>query len=120
MVRDAPLLPDVGVLAVVPDTWGGPWQPRHHIVTRLARMFRVVWVNPAPYWRSLLPGAPSDDWAFDFNGATPRGFRMYTPAMWLPEVFRPLPVARWMRRERLRRARRMLDRQGCRTTILYL
>ena len=120
MPGDTPLMPDVGVLALVPDTWGGPWQPRHHVLTRLASMFHVVWVNPAPYWRSLLPGTPSDDWAFDFDGTKPRGFRTYTPAVWLPEVFRPPSVARWMRRERLRRARKMLQRQGCRKTILYL
>jgi glycosyltransferase involved in cell wall biosynthesis len=80
----------------------------------------VVWVNPAPYWRSLLPGTPSDDWGFDFDGSTPPGFRTYTPEVWLPEMYRPPAVARWMRRERLRRARRMLERQGCRKTILYL
>ena len=116
----APLVPDVGVLALVPDTWGGPWQPRHHVLTRLANVFPVVWVNPAPYWRSLLPGTPSDDWDFDFDGATPPGFRTYTPAAWLPEVYRPPVLARWMRRERLRRARRMLARHGCRKTVLYL
>ncbi|HEX6030479.1 MAG TPA: glycosyltransferase, partial [Tepidiformaceae bacterium] len=66
------------------------------------------------------PGAPADDWGFDFDGATPPGFRIYTPEAWLPEVFRPPAVARWMRRERLRRARRLLQRQGCRKTILYL
>lgn len=120
MTSDAPLVPDVGVVALVPDTWGGPWQPRHHILIRLAKVFPVVWVNPAPYWRSLLPGAPADDWGFDFDGATPPGFRIYTPEAWLPEVFRPPTVARWMRRERLRRARRLLQRQGCRKTILYL
>lgn len=120
MTSDAPLVPDVGVVALVPDTWGGPWQPRHHILIRLAKVFPVVWVNPAPYWRSLLPGAPADDWGFDFDGATPPGFRIYTPEAWLPEVFRPPAVARWMRRERLRRARRLLQRQGCRKTILYL
>jgi hypothetical protein len=116
----APLVPDVGVLALVPDTWGGPWQPRHHVLTRLANVFPVVWVNPAPYWRSLLPGTPSDDWDFDFDGATPPGFRTYTPAAWLPEVYRPPVLARWMRRELLRRARRMLARHGCRKTVLYL
>jgi len=117
---ESPLIPEVGVLALVPDTWGGPWQPRHHVLTRLAQTFPVVWVNPAPYWRSLLPGAVADDWAFDFDGSTPPGFRIYTPEAWLPEVYRPPVVGRWMRRERLRRARRVLARQGCEKTILYV
>src|SRR5690242_10170423 len=120
MASGAPLIREIGVLALVPDTWGGPWQPRHHVLTRLAKIFPVVWVNPAPYWRSLLPGTPSDDWAFDFDGTTPPGFLTYKPAVWLPEIYRPPLVARWMRRERLRRARRLLMRQGCEKTILYL
>ncbi len=120
MDAGVPLVPEVGVLALVPDTWGGPWQPRHHVLTRLAHTFPVVWMNPAPYWRSLLPGAPSDDWDFEFDGVTPPGFRTYTPAVWLPEIYRPPIVARWMRRERLRRALRLLARQGCKKTVLYL
>jgi hypothetical protein len=38
-----PLIPEVGVLALVPDHW--ECQPRHHIMTRLARYFSVVWRN---------------------------------------------------------------------------
>lgn len=119
-VAASPVFPDVGVLALVPDTWGGPWQPRHYILTRLAATFPVVWVNPARYWRSLLPGAPSDEWSFDFDGVGPTGFQTYTPEIWLPEVYRPTLVGRWMRRERLRRARLLLTEQGCDRTILYL
>src|SRR4029453_1421101 len=41
--RPSPLMPDVGVIALVPDPWTGIWQSRHYILTRLARFFHVVW-----------------------------------------------------------------------------
>src|SRR5262245_36058628 len=42
----SPLLPDVGVIALVPDAWDDFWQSRHYVLTRLARYFQVVWCNP--------------------------------------------------------------------------
>jgi len=61
-------MPEVGVLALVPDTWGGPWQPRHHVLTRLAKIFPVVWVNPLkgspryePLARGMAAAMPSVD-----------------------------------------------------------
>lgn len=66
MTREAPLVPDVGVLALVPDTWGGPWQPRHHVLTRLANVFPVVWdfepTRPRPAeWSAAIAGALEAD-----------------------------------------------------------
>ena len=31
----SPSLADVGVIALVPDEWEIPWQPRHQVLTRL-------------------------------------------------------------------------------------
>ena len=50
----APLVPGVGVLALVPDRWSDLWQPRHQVLTRLARYFHVLWMNPAREWRQVL------------------------------------------------------------------
>ena len=49
-----PIVPSVGVLALVPDRWSEVWQPRHHVLTRLAQYFHVVWVNPGREWREVL------------------------------------------------------------------
>jgi len=49
-----PVHPDIGVVAMVPDRFDHPWQSRHHVLTRLARYFRVVWVEPSPGWRESL------------------------------------------------------------------
>lgn len=50
----SPMIPEIGVLALVPDEWDVSWQPRHHVLTRLSSYFHVVWVNPAPEWRDLI------------------------------------------------------------------
>ena len=51
---DAHDLGDIGVMALVTDPWEIPWQPRHQILSRLARYFHVVWCSPAPWWRTWL------------------------------------------------------------------
>src|SRR5260370_3612109 len=79
-----PLMPEVGVLALVPDRWHWQWQPRHQVMTRLARYFTVVWMNPAEYWRgSLRPNkilSPPDEMS-NFRAR----FRVHTPTpLFLP------------------------------------
>jgi len=51
-----PLLPEVGVVGLVPERWTDTWQPRHQIMSRLASYFHVVWVEPALEWRELWLG----------------------------------------------------------------
>jgi glycosyltransferase involved in cell wall biosynthesis len=105
------------VLALVPDRWSERWQPRHHVLTRLARYMRVVWVNPAPEWRDVA--------------RHPRGFRVmephpapglsvHSPDLYLPRVYRPGPIGAHLFRQRLRGARRALLRAGCTRIVLYV
>src|SRR5690349_6450369 len=111
-----PLLPEIGVLAHVHDTWGDQWQARHQVVSRLARYFRVIWMNPARGWRESLFGARPRPQAE--NPSVKYGFDVYTPEPWLPAFYRP----RWLRelssREHLKRARRILVRCGAKRIIL--
>lgn len=37
-----------------PEPWAGMWRNRHHLLSRLARCNRVVYVEPQPYLRPLL------------------------------------------------------------------
>jgi glycosyltransferase involved in cell wall biosynthesis len=114
-----PLVPSVGVLAFVPDRWSDVWQPRHHVLTRLAQYFHVVWVNPAREWRDVLArrraGAPPTT-----PGDQGGGFSVYEPDLWLPKLYRPAGLAALTERLSLERARRVLTRRGCRQTVLYL
>src|SRR5262245_58041456 len=113
-----PLLPDVGICALVPDQWNSTWRRRHHVLTRLARYFQVVWVNPAPEWRDLYSSSRSDN--SNATDITPLpGFTVYNP-VWLPHLYRPKRLAQYTSDARVKSARRILIRRGCRKIILYI
>lgn len=114
-----PLLPDVGVLALVPDPWNSVWQLRHQVLTRLARYFRVVWTNPARSWREVLRRHAVDTLP-SADLVPPGGLTVYEPEPWLPKLARPSWLATLTLQARLRRARSLLVRQGCRTILLYV
>lgn len=118
-----PLMPEIGVVALVPDLWGGPWMSRHHILTRLGRRFNVVWLDPARDWREWwLPGQwrPGPIEVCDLRVPQGTGFMLYRPGRWLPAVYRPQSVAMLLTRLRLERARRLLRARGARSIVLYL
>jgi glycosyltransferase involved in cell wall biosynthesis len=115
-----PRLADVGVISLVPDPWGGAWQPRQHVLTRLAYYFHVVWCNPARHWRRLWHPRGPQRQDIDYGSVVNPGFTIYQPERWLPAIGRPPVLARLTMREQLRRAQRLLARRGCRTTILYI
>lgn len=119
-VANRPFLADVGVIGLVPDVWASPWQPRHQVLTHLAGYFTVVWVDPARGWRELWlhPSPPKKDG--DPEETKMSGFTVYQPGRWLPLLYSPRFLADLTARIRLRRARRILLKQGCRKTILYL
>jgi len=111
-----PLLPDVGVVALVPDPWNAVWQARHQVLTRLTRYFPVVWSNPPRAWRDVLRGSMIQPMSHEL--IAPDGLSIYEPEAWLPELYRPSWLAALTRNARLSRARSLLIRQGCRTIIL--
>src|SRR5207302_10758341 len=53
-----PVVGDVGILALVPDSWSSRWMVRHHIMARLGRYFHMAWVNPPVPWREALRSKP--------------------------------------------------------------
>lgn len=113
-----PGYPEVGVLALVPDFWGPSWQVRHYVLSRLARYFRVLWVEPALELRPLLRG--QNRRAGRRKYAPAPGMELYRPEWWLPALGRPQSLADWTFQLRLRRARRRLLQQGCTKIVLYL
>ena len=114
---ERPWLRDVGVLALVPDRWHDYWQPRHHLLSRLARYFPVVWVEPAAGWRELLE---RPDPSPTPHPAPPPGLEVFPARRGPPRLFRPAWAAGAARRLRLERARRRLLHAGCRQVVLYL
>ena len=111
---------DVGILALVPDEWGMVWQPRHHVLTRLAQYFHVIWINPAHEWREIPTRLKTRLTKTSIGGFRPQGLDIYTPELWLPKLYRPRWLAQLTVQQRLARARRRLMNQGCRKIVLYL
>jgi len=111
-------MPEVGVIALVPDAWGSWWQPRHHVLARLARYFQVMWVNPASEWRAVFLKKES----LNGNGGAMAhlpGFSIYdTP--WLPRLYKPAWLGSHIFKARLARARELLISRGCRKIVLYI
>src|SRR5260370_35654468 len=83
-----PLVQDVGVLALVPDRWDWQWQPRHQVLTRLARYFPVVWMNPAEGWRRSLASGKFFKPREERPGAG-RGFLVCKPQPFLQDLYSP-------------------------------
>jgi glycosyltransferase involved in cell wall biosynthesis len=111
-----PALPDIGVLALVPERWGGTWLSRHQILTRLSRYFNVVWHNPPYEWRQWpRPLAQKDP-----TPPPADGFAVYDPEPWLPRFYRPRLLDRATEAARLSRARGMLKKAGSRYVVAYV
>ena len=115
-----PVLSDVGVIALVPDYWEPQWQPRHQVMTRLARYFHVLWVDYPPRWRDALSVMHSRRAATREFPPTPANFEVYEPEFWLPRLGRPDWLARLTSRERLKRAANRLRARGCTRLVLYI
>jgi len=114
-----PLLPDVGVIALVPDVWGKAWQPRHQVLTRLTRYFHVVWCDPARSGRRIL-AVDNRRRRSGGEDALPPSFVVYRSERWLPAIGRIEAIGNWTLRQRLRRARNILRSRGCQKIILYI
>lgn len=115
-----PLFPKVGVVAFVPEEWGGTWLSRHQVLTRLAKYFHVVWAEPARSWRELVLGGGKPVNHSHRSETFPEGFSLYQPERWLPQFDRPAWLASWTAAERGRRAAELLRQRGCKTVIFYL
>jgi glycosyltransferase involved in cell wall biosynthesis len=114
--RPQPALADVGVLALVPEPWGGMWLSRHQVLTRLSQYFHVVWHNPPRSWRKRAHRITHAD-------PTPppaTGFEIYDHEPWLPKFYKPRALDRLTEQARLVRSRRLLEKAGCRRVVAYL
>jgi len=116
-----PRYPDVGVIAVVAEPWGGMWLSRQQILTRLSAWFHVAWVDPALGWRKLWTGrAGRPIGQFDATPPPASGFTVCRQSRVNPKFYRPGVLARFTARRHLERARDELRRQGCKRIILYV
>lgn len=118
--ESTPLAPDVGVLNLVPDTWGGPWMSRHQLLTRLARYFHVAWLEPPQEWREIWVDGELDDGGQPAETADTPGFHRVVPGRWLPKIYRPASLASLLDRLRTRKAAHVLHAANCSKIVLYI
>lgn len=117
--KASPLLPDVGVMAFVPEAWGGPWQVRHHVLTRLSRYFHVLWIDPSQEWRTVwFDRRCSPEVHGQADGR--EGLIIQRQEFWLPRFYRPRCLSRLTERARARRGAGLLRSAGCTKTVVYL
>src|SRR5262249_37845841 len=115
-----PRLAEVGVIALVPDQWGPYWQARHHVLSRLANHFQVVWTNCPAGWRDCFSTLRRSLVTSRKVGAIPDGLQVYESEFWLPRVGRPTWLAQLTSQKRLARASGLLRARGCTKFVLYL
>src|SRR6186997_22489 len=80
-----PHFSEVGLVAFVPEVWGGPWLSRHQVLTRLSEYFHVVWAEPAKSWRELLRSRQAPTSRSQGSELFPEGLSFYQPERWLPQ-----------------------------------
>lgn len=108
----------VGILSLQPKPWYDHYFATHHLMSRLALRWPVVWIDPprhrhavAGVGRWMLPKfwRPFDDRPLD----------VYTAPTLLPVVHGPASIRRALDRARLAQARRHLMRYGLDRVVLY-
>jgi glycosyltransferase involved in cell wall biosynthesis len=110
---------EVGVVALVPDSWGPVWMDRHHVLSRLARYFHVVWMHQ-PGWRESVSGLYRPRVHSSDYPSKPEALHVYEPNFWLPRLGRPDWLAQLTSRRRFRQVTDLLRARGCTKLVLYL
>lgn len=119
---DTPWFPDVTILAMVPDDWCAPFQPRHYVLSRLSRYFNVIWHTAASDWHEVFhthvnrvcPDNAKTD------GRVAPGLEIYKNPKALPVIHSPKRLARLFERLRIMQVQARLKRAKAQKTILYV
>jgi glycosyltransferase involved in cell wall biosynthesis len=116
---DGGVRPRIGIISLAVDSWGSRWNSRHQVLTRLAKQFPVLWVNPAPDWRRA---GTVGRWRIHEHtvDGLPENFVVHDSSTLTPIVYRPQWLSSALLRARLARARASLKRRGCTHVVLYV
>jgi glycosyltransferase involved in cell wall biosynthesis len=120
LAAETPLIPEIGVLAMPYHRFGTRWMTPHHVMTRLASYFQVLWLETPHHWREIRTQRGRQAAMDEFLGSLPKGFGVYVPEPWLFNIHRPGWLHRRLFEARVRRAWRHLERRGCRKSVLHL
>lgn len=114
-----PIHPDVGILSIALESYSSQWLSRQQILTRLARYYQVLWMNPAAEWRQAIRAGRLGERETHIEGL-PASFTVYDPPGRHPVVYKPAWLGTSLARRRLRAAVAALRRRGCRRIVLYI
>ena len=115
-----PKYPDVGVIAFVPTAWGGSWQSRQQILTRLTRYFHVVWMAPPLDWREALFSKAADSPSMHPNDSCIDDLILFHPGRAYPRFYKPTWLAKSTNLRRIEAAKDLLRERGCSRFVSYL
>ncbi|HEY9228126.1 MAG TPA: glycosyltransferase, partial [Gemmatimonadaceae bacterium] len=113
-------MPDVGLLGLPYHHFGPRWMTPHHVLTRLASYFRVVWLEPAHHWRNTRKVGARRRELDELTRTLSPDFNLYLPEAWLPEIYRPAALRESLSAARVNRGWRRLEQAGCTTRVLHL
>ena len=116
----SPLIPEIGMLAMPYHHFGTRWMTPHHLMTRLANYFNVLWLEPAHHWREVRSQPVRRREVGRLLRTLPKGFDVYVAEPWLFNIHRPAWLHRRLFATRLRRAWQQLRRRGAQATVLHL
>lgn len=116
--HNAPRIPEVGVVFVVPDHWRSLPMSRHRVAMHLARYFRVAWIDAVPTGTGRrIDEQREDTLSGEFAEA---GLVVHTASSTHRLAQRSQRARNWLLRQRVRRALRKLRFAGARYVVLYV
>lgn len=107
-----------GIISLQPKAWNDHFRSSHYIMTRLARRWPVVWIDPPHDRRGVAALGRTRQLRFR-QPVDDRPLYAYTAPAGLPVVDRPPSIRRALERARLFQAARQLKRCGCDRVVLY-
>jgi hypothetical protein len=108
---------DVGILAFTPEPWWTYWMPRHHIMSRLANYYKVLWVSPPTPWNDAVRVSPR---AFLASGLHKINFSLWTyePEKYLPLFYGDTQLNTFVNCIRIKRIKHILSTMRIKRLII--
>ena len=118
--------PSIGIIAILPDDFDGPWMGRQQIISRIGKYFYTVLINPPHEWRECWLNTKNRNLDLSTNFIQ-RDFEQHESTVltfnsgkWLPIVYKPKILSIAIQYIRIKLALRKLKSLGCNRFVLYL
>jgi hypothetical protein len=109
----------LGFIALTSHDWNDRWLSRQQVMSRIAKRFHVVWSGPAHEWRDIPVRMRSGSVTEHPVPDLPM-LHSYRPEAYLPQLYRPPALAKFLLQNRLKHARSILEANGCTHVLLNI